>query len=597
MSVFSSSGTRRTVRRATAGLGALALGLTMATIASPAVAGKHDDNRRPWPARYVDLQVLGFNDFHGHLEAAGNGAVGEVAETGGVEYLAAKLDELRAGTKYSLTVSAGDNIGGSPALSGLFHDEPTIEALNALDLSVATVGNHEFDEGVDELLRIQDGGCHPADGCYFEEAPYAGADFRYLAANVVSTTTGKPVLPGYWVTKVNGIKVGFIGVTLEDTDTLVAAAGIEGYEFRDEVASVNRLVPVLKRQGVNAIVLLLHEGGSQNPPPGEVNSCADLTGPVVEINNGVSASVDAIFTGHTHMAYNCTLSDPAGKPRLVTSALSYGRVVTEMNLVLNKHTRDVVRAWSSATNHVVDPSTLTADPEQTAIIAKWMPLFEAAGNTPVGTITADIVRGGVGGSDRGVESPAGNLVADAQLWSTSQNGAQIAFMNPGGVRTDLTYAASGTEGDGVVTYGEAFAFQPFGNTLVTIPMTGAQVVSVLEDQCQPAGSSRPFLHLGVSEGLTYTINRTLEDVAGVSTCTSVTVTDVQLDGVALDPAATYRVTVNNFLADGGDNFTTFTEVDPALRADGGNDLLALTNYLGTFSPVAPPSTDRVTELY
>jgi 5'-nucleotidase len=229
----------------------------------------------------------------------------------------------------------------------------------------------------------------------------------------------------------------------------------------------------------------------------------------------------------------------------------------------------------------------------TAIIEKWKPLFDESVNTPVGTITDDILRGGIPpGSDRGVESAAGNLVADAQQWSTSFNGAEIAFMNPGGVRSDLTYAESAGEGDGVVTFGEAFTFQPFGNTLQTFQMTGAQIISVLEEQCQPAGSSRPVLHLGVSEGLTYDLD--IHISAG--DCTAVTISNVQLGGVALNPTGTYIVTVNSFLADGGDNFVTFKEIDPSMRLDGGNDLDALTNYLGTFSPVAPPSTDRANEL-
>jgi len=261
--------------------------------------------------------------------------------------------------------------------------------------------------------------------------------------------------------------------------------------------------------------------------------------------------------------------------------------------VLDKRTNDVRRDLSSATNHLVDQTRLAPDPALTAVIDKWLPLYAEAGSTPVGTITASILRGGTPpGSDRGVESAAANLVADAQLWATSQSGAQIAFMNPGGVRSDLTYPQSTGEGDGVVTYGEAFTFQPFGNTLLTFPMTGAQIVSVLEQQCQPAGLDRPFLHLGVSTGFTYSMARTI--VAG--NCTGVTISDVRLNGVPLSPSATYVVTANVFLADGGDNFTTFKQINPAVRVDGGNDLLALTNYLGTFSPVAPPSTDRVNEL-
>jgi 5'-nucleotidase len=537
----------------------------------------------------IPLQLLAFNDYHGHLEASTPGTI-EGVPAGGSEYLSAMLAQLREGNKYSLTVAAGDLIGGSPAFSGLFHDEPSVESLNAMGLDVSSVGNHEFDEGVTELLRMQNGGCHPVDGCYFPEAPYPGADFKWLAANVVNEA-GETPLPPYWIEQFESVKVGFIGMTLEATDTLVAAIGIQGWDFLDEAETANALVPILKAQGVDAIVVLLHEGGSQTPPPGAVDACVGISGPVVAINNALDPAIDVLITGHTHLPYNCVLPDAAGQPRIVTSAYSYGRVISELDLVLDKRTNDVRRDLSTSTNHLVDQTALTPDPALTAILAKWQPLYNAAGTTPVGTITADIIRGGTPpGSDRGVESAAGNLVADAQLWATSSNFADVAFMNPGGVRSDLTYAESAGEGDGVVTFGEAFTFQPFGNTLVTFPMTGAQIISVLEEQCQPLGSSRPFLHLGVSQGFTYDLSTTI--VAG--DCTSVTVSNVQLNGVALDPAAIYYVTVNNFLADGGDNFVTFATIT-APRLDGGNDLQALVNYLGTFSPVAPPSTDRVNE--
>lgn len=543
------------------------------------------------PGQLVQVQLLAFNDYHGHLEPTTPGTVDGIPAGGG-EYLSAKLNELRAGNKYSLTVAAGDLIGGSPAFSGLFHDEPSVESLNAMRLDVSSVGNHEFDEGVTELLRMQNGGCHPADGCYFPDNPYAGANFQWLAANVVNEATGETPLPPYWIEKIESVKVGFIGMTLEATDTLVAAVGIQGWDFLDEAETANALVPILKAQGVEAIVVLLHEGGSQTPPPGAVDACVGISGPVVAINSALDPAIDVLITGHTHLPYNCVLPDSAGQPRIVTSAYSYGRVVSELDLVLDKRTDDVRRDLSTATNHVVDQAMLTPDPAVTAVLDKWQPLYDAAGNTPVGTITADINRGGdPPGSDRGVESAAGNLVADAQLWATSSNFADVAFMNPGGVRSDLTYAESAGEGDGVVTFGEAFTFQPFGNTLFTFPMTGAQIISVLEEQCQPAGTSRPFLHLGVSEGFTYDLAKTIVD----GTCTSVSITNVMLNGVPLDPAASYNVTVNNFLADGGDNFGTFATIT-APRLDGGNDLLALINYLGTFSPVAPPSTDRVTEL-
>jgi 5'-nucleotidase len=577
-------------RRALAWFAALAVALTALSLtASPADASSH---RR----RSVQVQLLAFNDYHGHLEATTPGTVDGVV-AGGSEYLSAALTQLRRGHRHSLTVAAGDLIGGSPAFSGLFHDEPSVESLNAMGLDVSSVGNHEFDEGVTELLRMQNGGCHPVDGCYFPSEPYPGADFQWLAANVVNETTGETPLPPYWVKNVGGLKVGFIGMTLEATDTLVAAAGIQGWDFLDEAETANALVPILRAQGVQAIVVLLHEGGSQTPPPGDVDACVGISGPIVAINEALHPEIDAVITGHTHLPYNCLLPDPNGKPRIVTSAYSYGRVVSEVNLVLNRNTGDVRRMRSWAVNHVVDQSALTPDPALTAIIAKWQPLYDAAGSTPVGTITESIFRGGdPPGDDRGVESAAGNLVADAQLWSTSSNGAQVAFMNPGGVRSDLLYPESAGEGDGVVTFGEAFTFQPFGNTLVTFPMTGAQIISVLEEQCQPLNDdgtipSRPFLHLGVSDGFTYDLAKTIEN----GLCTSITVSNVQLDGVPLDTAALYNVTVNNFLADGGDNFDTFGTIT-APRLDGGNDLNALVNYLGTFSPVAPPSTDRVNEL-
>lgn len=547
----------------------------------------------PW--QLTQLQLLAFNDYHGHVLPNDAGNVDGIAAGGG-EYLSAKLKELRAGNENSLTVAAGDLIGGSPAFSGLFHDEPSVESLNAMMLDVSSVGNHEFDEGVTELLRMQEGGCHPVDGCYFPSEPYAGADFQWLAANVVNEVTGETPLPPYWINEVDGVKVGFIGMTLEATDTIVAAAGIQGWDFLDEAETANALVPILKAQGVEAIVVLLHEGGSQTPPPGAIDACVGISGPIVAINDALDPAIDVIITGHTHLPYNCILPDPAGQPRIVTSAYSYGRVVSEFQLVMDKRTNDVRRDLSSARNHLVDRASLTPDPAIAAVIAKWQPLFAAAGNTPVGTITADINRGVNGEDNRLVESNLGNLIADAQLWATSSNGAQIAFMNPGGVRANLVYASSlAGEGDGVVTFSEAFAVQPFGNTLITFPMTGAQIISVLQQQCQPAGVSRPFLHLGVSQGFTYDLAVTFAVVGGVNTCTSVSITNVKLNGIPLDPAATYMVTVNNFLADGGDNFTTFRTVT-APRLDGGNDLQAFINFLSAFSPVSPPGRDRVNEL-
>jgi 5'-nucleotidase len=561
------------------------------------------------PGQLVEVQLLGFNDYHGYLESGGNPGPGTIgsAPAGGGEFLATKLRQLRAGKKNSLTVAAGDLIGGSPFLSGFFHDEPSVESLNAMGLDVSGVGNHEFDEGVTELLRMQNGGCHPVDGCYFPASPYAGARFKWLAANTVNEATGQTPLPPYWVKKIQSVKIGFIGMTLEDTDTLVAQAGIEGWSFLDEAETANKLVPELKRQGVEAIVVLLHEGGSQTPPPGAVNACVGISGPIVAINQALDPEIDALITGHTHLPYNCLLPDRAGVNRIVTSSFSFGRVVTELNLVLDKRSNDVRRDLSRAVNHPVIQAELTRDAAVTAVINKWKPLGDVLGSREVGRITGDIRRafsGSPPAEDRGLESNAGNMIADAQLWATEVNGAEIAFMNPGGIRSDLIFARSGNEAeDGIVTFAEAFTFQPFSNILMTFPMTGAQIVDVLEQQCQPAGVSRPFLHLGVSDGLTYDLAKTFGLVdhdndpgtASVNSCTSVSVTNVELHGSPLVDSQTYVVTANQFIADGGDNFTTFRQIDPGLRIGGGIDLDALNAYLDEEGPIAPPGTDRVNE--
>ena len=270
--------------------------------------------------------------------------------------------------------------------------------------------------------------------------PYPGADFQWLAANVVEEATGETPLPPYWIKRFKNVEVAFIGMTLEATDTLVAAAGIEGYDFLDEAETANALVPILQAKGVEAIVVLLHEGGSQTPPPGVVDACVEISGPVLAINDALDPAIDVMITGHTHLPYNCVLPDAAGDPRIVTSAYSYGRVVSELDLVLDKRTHDVRRDLSTATNHVVERAALTPDPAITAVIDKWQPLFDESGNIPLGTITEDINRGGnPPGTDRGVESAAGNLVADAQAWSTSCQRCRGRVHEPGrsAVRPDV----------------------------------------------------------------------------------------------------------------------------------------------------------------
>jgi|GEM_PF-497562 len=569
------------------------------------------------------IQILSFNDFHGHVESGTPGSIdgsfrGPAA--GGAEFLSAKLTELR-GERVdgeTFTVAAGDLIGGSPFFSGLFHDEPSVESLNAMGLDFSGVGNHEFDEGVAELLRMQNGGNHPVDGGYFDDYDastpeideFGGADFQWLAANVTEIAPDgvddfEDSIPDYTIeTAADGKKIAFIGMTLEGTDELVSASGIAGFTFDDEIVAGNAAVTAIKNEDptVEAIIVMLHEGGI--PTPFAINGCAGISGPINTIAEGLDAEIDAIVTGHTHQPYTCSLDDPEGDPRPVTSAFSFGRVVTEITLELDDQ-GEVDRDTFEMFNHPVlqnlptdDPEVFedaATDPAVTAIIDRWSPLASDVGAQPVGTIIETIARGGdPAGSDRGVESAAGNLVADAQLAATAEIGAVVAFMNPGGVRTDLVFEANADvigDAEGVVTFGEAFEFQPFNNTMFVLPMTGAQIISVLEEQCQPGGSSRPVLHLGVSDGFTYDLELTLQD--GV--CTAVDVSNVQLNGVDLVDDDEYLVAVNNFLAEGGDNFNTFAEVEFTDQLPGPQDIDALTDYFEANPALAAPSTDRVDE--
>lgn len=559
---------------------AAVLGLTSLGLGQTAAAA-------PIRPPMMRLQVLSFNDYHGHLQPpegtdATLGAPLDPSNTdvGGSEYLATKLTQLRAKARFSHTVAAGDLIGGSPFLSGLFHDEPSVESLNAMDLDVSSVGNHEFDEGVAELRRMQDGGCHPEDGCYapWGAGGYPGADFPWLAANAYDSATDRTVLPGTEVKVVNGVRVGYIGMTLESTPTLVAQAGIQGIRFRDEVRVANENVRKLRAQGVRTIIVLLHEGGLQT---GTYRDCTGISGPIVGIAERLHPEIDLVVTGHTHQPYVCSVDDPRGNPRTVVSSSSYGRTVTETSLLINRWTGQVKRSGTRATNHLVDRTT--ADPKLTAIVDKWEEASAPIANEVVGTVAEDINRS----PDRDTEGPLANLIADAQLDATSaaaDGGSQIAFMNPGGVRADLTAAEiSGGEAPGEVTYGEAFAVQPFGNLLTVMNLTGAQIDALLEQQ-YVASRGRPQLILGVSRGFAFTYDPAAPQGSRVPAAS------ITLNGTVLDPAATYRITTNNFLADGGDEFTVFQQGTD--RIGGGDDLVAFTDYLGANSPVSAPE-DRI----
>ena len=548
----------------------------------------------------IEIQLLSFNDFHGNLEppAGSSGRLtlpgGASTDTlnppgvGGVEYLATHLAQAREGNPYSLTVAAGDLIGASPFLSGAFHDEPSIEALNALGLDAAAVGNHEFDEGYVELQRMADGGCiDDGDGANNQnscpDGTFEGADFDYLAANVVKEGTNETILPAYSIEKIKGAKIAFIGMTLEETPDIVTASGIAGLEFQDEVETANALVPVLKAQGVNAIVVLIHQGGSPVGTNAAYNAAcgngAELAGnsPIIPIAQQLDPAIDMIVSGHTHAPYVCNIPDPAGNDRMVTSASSFGRLYTDTNLTYDRRTQDIVRTSVTSENMLVTRD-VPKDPAETALIAKYRELVAPIASNVIGSITSDITRA----PNAGGESALGNLIADAQLAEPSVVGPygtpQIALMNPGGIRTDLTYGSSSWgEAPGEVTFEEAFTVQPFNNFLVSLDLTGAEIKQLLVQQWSGANTALPKI-LQVSEGFAYTYSGT-------------TLGAVTLDGQPLVDTTVYRVVTNNFLAGGGDGFPTFLDADNVYY--GGLDIDAFAAYLSANSPYAPTPLDRI----
>ena len=543
------------------------------------------------PAKKVLLQILALNDFHGQLEPSQSSSSGTIDGTpaGGAEYLTTHLRQLRrkalGNGRSSITVAAGDLIGATPLLSAAFHDEPTIEAMNQAGLRISSVGNHEFDEGGRELLRMQRGGCLP-DGTGADNQNscaghrFKGADFQYLAANVQRTSNGKTILPAVSVKRFRGVRVGFIGMTLQDTPNIVTKSGVRGLRFTDEVSTANRVAKQLDRQGVKSIVVLLHEGGFP-ADPAAYNSCPGISGPIVDINRGLSPRIDAVVTGHTHQAYNCRLRDPDDNRRLVTSASSLGRLVTDIKLSINRRTGEVIRSSEQATNRVVTRDVPRAR-SISALIADYTRRV-----LPISSKVIGHLAGGAGAvtetADESQESPLGNLIADSQKADpstvTGARPTEIAFMNPGGIRSDLT-AGDG----GAITFGSAFTVQPFNNYLVSMDLTGRQILTLLEQQWSGANAGEPKI-LQVS-GITYSYSG-----AGAGPYTLLPET-VEVNGEALDEARTYRVVTNSFLADGGDGFDVLGTAPG--KFFGGLDIDALSSYLADNDPYTPGPTDRIT---
>ncbi len=535
------------------------------------------------PAEPVAVTVVGLNDFHGNLEATNFSGVMIPDPSdptkqirllaGGIEAIGGYLDQERAKNANLIFVGGGDVIGASPITSSLLRDEPTTIAMGRLGMKFSALGNHEFDQGTKELLRMQNGGCDSNDtakACKFEN-PYPAATFKWLGANVVDKTTGEPVFAPYGVQEVGGAKIGFIGADLQSAPTIVNPAGITTLNFLDEAASINKYVPVLKKMNVDAIIVLIHQGGVAKDGFA-VPACGSLTGPIVDIVNKLDPAVNAVISGHTHQGYNCVVK---GIP--VIQGDFYGHLLQRLDLTVDKANHKVLSI--NAANVVMDTRTLPKAPAMTDILTRAKTLTDAVKATPVGPLAAASISRTNNGAG---ESALGDLIADSQLAATQSNGAVIAFMNPGGIRSDLNATAAGN----VATFGDLFTVQPFGNTMVVMDLTGAQIKTLLEQQFDnpEAGSSRI---LQVSKGFTYSYDSTAAKGSRVDAAS------IKLNGETLDPAKTYRVTMNAFLAGGGDNFLAFKDGTNVLQLPNLPDVDAFVAYVKANPNVAGGAQDRI----
>jgi 5'-nucleotidase len=568
-------------------LRALVFAAIVALVLSPAPDGRAGDST-------IAVRIIAFNDFHGHLEPAEN--VIEVPDptrpgqttrlrSGGAAYLATLIARLRAEQPHHVVVSSGDLVGASPLVSGLFHDEPTIEVMNAIGIDVNAVGNHEFDHGVDELTRLARGGCSanssaPRKSC--ERGAYGGARFPFLAANVIDRATGRTIFQPTLVRAIDGVRIGFIGVVTRSTPGIVVPSGVAGVRFLAEARVLNEQAKALQAEGVQAIIAIVHEGGEAD---GGFNACGNPRGAIFEIERNLDPAIDVVLSAHTHRGYSCAVGD-----RTVIQAASYGRLVSVVDLTIDRVTGDVLRPQTRARNLPVPNGTgsddrlssafppLPPQPAIAAIVEHYRAAAAPLADRPVGRISAPFERRAGAGGDHAL----GRLIADAQLAATRANGAQVAFTNPGGIRAGLH--ASGPGGE--VTYGDAYSIQPFGNSLVTMTLTGAQLKRLLEQQWRSADSERARI-LQPSAGFTYRWDGRRPRGSRVEA--------IRLDGQPVTSSDKVRVTVNSFLADGGDGFRVLR--DGRDRVGGPIDIDAFTDFLRDQSaggPLAPTSAPRIT---
>lgn len=571
-----------------------------ATLAGALVAVLFAASAEANAAERIAVRIIVINDLHGHLEAGENSIAlphpqdpdrTVTLRAGGVAALATRVQQLRAEAAHSVFVSTGDLFGASPLVSALFRDEPTVEAMNLLGLELNAVGNHEFDQGVAELLRMIGGGCATTPRgdvatCAHPDGRYAGARFPFIAANVVDGG-GRSLLPPAWVKSIDGVKLGFIGAVTRSTPGIVMPSGILGWQFKPEAAAINAQAAALRAQGVQALVAVIHEGGETESG---INACDNPQGPIFEIARQLDPAVDIVLSAHTHRAYNCLIDG-----RVVIQGASFGRLVSVVDLEIDRASGDVVRERVRARNVPVpngsDPSieasvrlaypVLAPEPRMAALVEHYRERAAPLAERPLGRISATFDRRPGPGGDHA----AGRLIADAHLAATRMNGAQIAFTNPGGVRGEL----SARPDDGAVTFADAFRIQPFGNSLVTVTLSGAQLKALLESQWRRRSDQVRLLQ--PSHGFTYAWSQARpwgERIVAAS---------MKLNGEPIRAQQRYRITVNSYLAAGGDGFALLR--DASDRSGGPLDVEALAEHLrrnGADIALAPDRHPRIHRL-
>lgn len=592
----------------------LAAWLAASSVLALAACGGSSSN----PPDPVTVKVIAMNDFHGNIEvpAANNGgsvvlkdpgnAAGSTVRTGGAAYLATLIKQLKASNPNSIVVGAGDMVGASPVTSTLTHDEATVDILNQIGLEVTSVGNHEFDHGKGELQRLQNGGCYVGgtagkDTC-INGGVFPGASYKWLSANVVDTASGKTLFPATYVKKFGKASVGFIGLTLKGTPAVVTSTGVAGLNFLDEATTINSYAAQLKKDGVDAVVVLIHQGGQTTASTLNDQSCPNLSGDILPVVDALGKDVDVVVSGHTHQEYVCKRNG-----KLLTSTGFYGSAVTDINLTIVPGT-GVTSVAANTVPVINDLNTkaptgyaiLAKDATIDAAVQSYVSLAATLKNQVVGSITADIKRALLSNTatptrDETAEGPMGDVMADVYLSGGPK--ADIAFINPGGVRADLIY-----KNGGAVTYGDLLTVAPFGNTLATVDLTGAQIVRLLEQQWEvpncsaKTGANGCGRMLQPSSTFSYTWDASKPAGAPVGSGNRVVAGSLKLNGVAMDMGKTYRVTLNSFMAPGpGDNFSVVTTSGTNITSSGVIDIDAFVGYMKKNLNLAPPAP-RITRL-